>query len=452
MEIIDGKFYSMTTPERIELGDELFSFLGPVMNKIHETRYSERFWRILLAPYVTTINSRRKLFMGYEMKSRPGIDPINSFSLPTLKEKLIVKLKYNAKAYRTRKMPRQIEKTLSEYDSIAFGFHDPESVKKDIPGYFQTFYPFIPWKKDNKKRIRANNIAEQEDQLFHRNIIRQIPQSCIEYFDWYLSLIRIINPAGKTINTSMLENMFNRFLLAVYTEKGAQLNYYQHGAFYGEYRYYSPYSYEYSIADKYYTWGWKMGDKNIPWKAYRLNRFYRSYMSEKKNPIYDCLIVFPQISKQNFEEFRKSTSHLINNISREKFKSILIRPRATAVDLKYDEQFKFINDNRVTIDTGKSSIGKLISQSRLIIQYSYPGTNFLECLYVDHPSIVILKNTQPTEIVKPFYDFFLENGVFHYDFESLTSYLNNIDLDSWWKSVSENVLYKEYKNQFLRRG
>lgn len=451
MKIIEDKFYSMTTPERIELNNRLNSFLYPIMNKIHGSNYSERFWRILLAPYITAINTRRKTFNEDNLNIHPCIEPINSFVYPTLKEKLIINLKYIVKAIKTRNLITVIEQTLKEKDNISFGFHDPSSVKLDFPNYLETYYPLIKVSKKKIKRAVANKIAESMENHFEKNVIRQIPGCCIEYFDYYINSIKLFSPKNKTFHVSMLETTYMRFLLAKYLEHGAKLNYYQHGAFYGEYKYYSPYAFEYLIADNYYTWGWKMHDKDIPWKAYRLNKFYRNYTLQHKEKIYDCLIVFPQISKQNFENFRTSTSLLINNISRDKYRKIMIRPRPSATDLKYDEQFSFIKDDRVVIDSGKSVIGNLICQSKLVIQYSYPSTNLLECLYVDHPSVVILKNDQPTAIVKPYYDFFLAQGVFHFNFETLTQHLNSIDVDTWWQSIVSHPTYKSFKIQFLRK-
>lgn len=449
---MNDTFFPMTTPERIELGNQLFNFLGPILNRVHKVSYSDRFWRIILSPYVTTVNTRRKFFNSSDLKSIPGVYPINSHNKPTFREETVTKLKYLGKAIKTRESLKILNKTLEANENIAFGFHDQLSVMEDIPAFLPTYYPLLLKGKKRSLRLLVKQIANEQSSLFEKNVIRQLPAGYVEYFDYNMSLVNLYNPKNKTFNVSMLENPFMRFLLAKYIERGAKLNYYQHGAFYGEYKYYSPYSYEYSIADQYFTWGWKIDEKNVPWKSYRLNRFMRSYKTISScERTYDCLIVFPLINKQSFTDFKINTSYLINNLDPNLFKTILIRPRSSATDLKYDEQFKFIKDARVTIDSGKTKISNLVASSGIVVQYSYPSTNFLECLYVDHPSVVILTNDQPTDLVKPFYDYFIKSGVFHFNFTSMVNHLNSIDIDNWWAGITSDKLYKEFKNTFLRQ-
>lgn len=453
MEIQRDKFYSMTTKERIVLSQELYRFLAPIMNEIHEVNYSERFWTLLLAKYVTTINTRRAEFTNSLITLRPRIEPLNSFVPPTFKQRFIVALKYNVKAFKSRAQEKIIDQQLSQNNQIAFGFHDVPSIKDDVPTYLDTFYPLRYGRIKNKNlRSKLNKIALRYTSIFERNVVRQLPISYVELFAKNMDRIKLYAPEEKTFHLSMIESDYMRFMLAKYSENGSKIHYYQHGAFYGEYKYYSPYEWEYLICDKYFTWGWKINEKDTPWKAYRLNRFARNYAKFKGDKRYDCMVVFPQITAHSLAEFQTKTGKLIESLDQTKYKSILIRPRPSATDLKYDEQFKFITDPRAKIDDGKSVIGELISESKLIIQYNYPSTNFLECLYVDAPSVVILTNKEPTDVAKPFYEFFLEVGVFHYDFESLVQHLNKIEVDKWWAELKKHPKYIEFKNTFIRQN
>lgn len=66
-----------------------------------------------------------------------------------------------------------------------------------------------------------------------------------------------------------------------------------------------------------------------------------------------------------------------------------------------------------------------------------PSTNFLECVYVD----------QPTDLVKPHYQFLSEVGVLHSYIQPLSQHLNRIDVENWWCEVKNRAEYREFKNQ-----
>jgi hypothetical protein len=63
----------------------------------------------------------------------------------------------------------------------------------------------------------------------------------------------------------------------------------------------------------------------------------------------------------------------------------------------------------------------------------------------------LLDNDQPTNIVKPYYDFLLKQGVIHNNFISLVEHLNKIDLDEWWAALIKEPMYLQFKNEFLRK-
>lgn len=81
---------------------------------------------------------------------------------------------------------------------------------------------------------------------------------------------------------------------------------------------------------------------------------------------------------------------------------------------------------------------------------TYPSTNTLECMYVDHPVVAILENYNPSEIVEPYYKFFLDKGVFHYTMYSLTKHLNEMNVDTWWSDIVNHETYKNFKKEFIR--
>jgi hypothetical protein len=62
----------------------------------------------------------------------------------------------------------------------------------------------------------------------------------------------------------------------------------------------------------------------------------------------------------------------------------------------------------------------------------------------------ILGTDDYTDIVKPYYSFFLEHGVLHYNLESLVRHLNSISIEDWWRTVQQHEMYNDYRNLFTR--
>jgi hypothetical protein len=134
-----------------------------------------------------------------------------------------------------------------------------------------------------------------------------------------------------------------------------------------------------------------------------------------------------------------------------KYKSFIARPRPMSRTKSHAGELSFIKDNRVDIDSGLSSMAKLIKESRVVIQFEVPCTNFLECIYVDHPTIGFLFNKTPTEPIKPYYDFFLEQGVLHWSFDSIVEHLNKVDIETWWNGLIQHPMYISFKDTFTKK-
>ena len=53
--------FSAMSKERLLMSEDIFQIMTTVMNEIHKSSYSLRFWKILMAPYVGAVISNRKL-------------------------------------------------------------------------------------------------------------------------------------------------------------------------------------------------------------------------------------------------------------------------------------------------------------------------------------------------------------------------------------------------------
>lgn len=438
---------SAFSTERIALTESILETLVPVLNEIHDTTYSQRFWKILLGSYVNSVISRRHL-LSLEIVDRPvGFEAVNGFQFPSWKDRLHSQGVKLAKYLRSITNSKRIDALMKVECEVTIGFPDIPIVQKQLGKHLPISYPFIFFPGDSRKRRNANDIAERCTDIYIKNIIRLIPQAFIEYFNTLLEGVPLHYPMRKVIHVHNTPSILSNFLIAKYVEQGAKLYWYQHGAYYGELMGHNAHYFEASVSDQFRTWGWKMNSNDVPWKAYRLEKFRINYEKSTEAVIYDAMICFPGFSSRNTTFLQQRSMQLFNNLDPKKYSQILARPRPGKSNPAKD--LMFIEQKNVIKDSGRSDLIPLIKKSVIVIQLSCPATNFLECLYVDHPTIGILNNEQPTPIIKPYYDFLLQAGVLHEDTRSLVTHLNTVDVREWWGAVVRRPEYKQFKKLFL---
>ncbi len=437
--------------ERIDISEEIIHELVKVMNHIHQVEYPYRFWKIVMVDYVNAIVSIKHILDCQEMKSRPPLQPVNSHHVPTFKQRVMARLPSVIKHYKTLSNRSQIFSLLKTEKNISIGLPDIEAVRKDTGPVMPVHYPVFPGSGNTRKRKRASQLAAQYENIFYRNMVKQLPRIYVEYFDGMFNTIPLFNPEEKVFHTHGLPIFYNSLLIAKYLNHGAKLFCYQHGAYYGEMVGHNSHYNESSVADEFRTWGWKVRSNDVPWKAYRMEKFSLEYEKKSKTAAYDFLMCYPDVFHANQAYFKKITDYFLENINPAKYKKIMARPRPMNRMFSHAGRLSFITDSRVTIDSGLGSMAEAIANSRLVIQFSIPATNFMECVYVGHPTMGVLDNDQPTEVVKPYYDFLMQQGVIHNDFASLVDHLNKINLDEWWATLIKEPMFLQFKNEFLRK-
>lgn len=446
-EVISNVFAA----ERIDISEAVFKELAPVMNEMHGVNHSFRFWKMVMSDYVNAVVSIKNILDHQQMNDKPLIFAINGHRLPTAKQKIIARLPSIIKHYKAPGTFKQIHHILAENDNISIGFHPGKLVQTEIGYPLPVYYPVYAGSGDLSKRAIVNRLEKKAIGIFSKNIIRRLPKVYVEYFEKDYNSIQLIDPAKKTFHLHGMPPYFNSLLVAKYAEHGAKLVCYQHGAYYGELVGHNSYLHENSLADEYRTWGWKIKSNDVPSKAYRLETFRQQYDAVAKTNEFDFLMCFPGVFDANIEFYKKATAYFLQHISTGKYKNLLARPRPSGRFFSQSSVLSFINDSRVTINSGRGYMAEVMCKCRLVIQFSVPATNFMECLYVDHPTMGLLDNDQPTAIVKPYYDFLLQQGVLHKDFVSLVKHLNSIDLDTWWNALLKEPMYQQFKNEFLRK-
>jgi len=437
--------------DRLKISDSIFEMLAPVMNKIHGTNHSFRFWKIVMNDYVNTVISIKHLIERQEFNGNITLLPINSHHIPTLKEKLLARLPSVIKHFKHPGKQQKIHKILSSNSNISIGFPATTVVINETGQPLPLYYSIYPGSGNRFKRAKVNSIAAEQNNIYFRNIVKRLPQVYVEYFEKDFNSIKIYDASSKTFHLHGTPPYYNLLIVAKYCENGAKLFWYQHGAYYGELIGHNSYLHENSLSDEYRTWGWKIKSNDVPWKAYRLEMFKHQYDAVPKTREFDFLICYPDLFYANLDFFKKISDYFLANINSGSYQKILARPRPMNRIFSHAGRLSFINDSRVTIDSGLGSMSGIIAKCRMVIQFTIPSTNFMECLYVDHPTMGVLDNDQPTDAIKPYYDFLIQQGVIHNNFVSLVEHLNKINLDEWWAALIKEPMYLQFKNEFLRK-
>jgi len=189
-----------------------------------------------------------------------------------------------------------------------------------------------------------------------------------------------------------------------------------------------------------------MNGVDRPWRAYDLEQFIKRYEKAEKGSRDDLLIIFPKLweSKSFYLDITRS---LLNSLDPKRYRSIRIRPYPSKKEMKV-AAFEVVADSRVTVSPFEESVAQEAANSRIVLHVNVPTTSFLEAVSVDHPSVGLLMNEYPTDIVKPYYQWFQDNGVLHSRIESVATHLNDIDIGHWWGGIKKSEEYIVYKERF----
>lgn len=433
---------------RIEKFDEVCAELTTALNRIHDSDYPVRFWKLVLMIYVNKVVQNAFYIpapnekIGPEKPDLPWSQKIKTNLLPVLA--------YYVKSLMTIGNLSKLKKVLMKNNAVTHGFIGVDIASKDIGPAFPTYFP-VYFKSDPSKREKCSMIATNHPDPFYKKVIGHLPIAFVEDFSRLYHLIPIYKPTLKKIHVSGIDSDFIRILLAKYVQHGARLFYYQHGGLYGEQEFHAAHYHDSSVADQFVTWGWKIKEKDLPGKAYRLFPFRDLYIKNKSAPTdYDCILCFPKIKTNNREKYKSYSTDFLSNIDRVKYKRILARPHPINKWNDIKGQLDFLDSNAIKIDSGRGKVAGLVAKSKIVVMFMHPTTNFLECLFVNHPYVGILTNDNPTDLVKPYYEFFIEHKVFHEDMLSIVEHLNTVDIEKWWQKVMGHPLYTTFKQTFCR--
>jgi putative transferase (TIGR04331 family) len=324
------------------------------------------------------------------------------------------------------------------YNNLAIGIEAPILAKENDLVILNEFFPKI-LRPDIKKRKVLKKETSKIENWFIQDILCSLPYSYVECFSSYYERIpELDNPENYSFHRSHTRSIFTDFLLAKYRDLGAKVIHYQPGCGHGENSFH-PNASSYEMIDQYVTFGWTMNEKDIEGRAHRIEGFglkYKSYSSELDRKKFDLLIVLSHMKSDYKIKYKNYVEYLIENIDKEKYKKILLRPRPRSRFVNNKREVKHINlDQTVQIDDGKGSLASSMALCNANCLLYTPATNLYECIYVNQPIIGLDMYLHTSDIFEKHLEFFREVGIMHKNIESLTSFLNQIDIDSWWKEV-----------------
>jgi hypothetical protein len=437
------------SPKRIELSKELFSFVSESLNRLHKKDLSERFWKLIAEEYTRSVIIRYDRFRGSPIRNSPAFLPQFTGEPANFKTRMRGRL-VNVRNYiRSSGERKQLFDILQSHDQFLVGFSADSLIADEtgaVPLPACAFKPAVVG--DRKKRGRLNKMAADEPDLLKQNILRQMPGFLVEHFSSIYDGIDLFEPEKKAFHIRGKFNFsYRQFVMAKYAEFGSGMIWYQNGAMVGECKYkYGGYLVR-SVADEHRTWGWKMNGVDRPWKAYDLEQFGEKYEQAEKSGRDDLLITFPKLWGAE-DHYLGMTEKLLHTLDKKQYRSIRIRPYPSWKSGSGAAAFQKISDPRVTVSAFEESMAEEIANSRIVLHVDVPATSFLESVSVDHPSVGILMNDNPTDIVKPFYQDFLDRRVLHAQIESVAEHLNSATIDDWWAEVKNTEIYADYKKKF----
>jgi hypothetical protein len=445
------------SPLRMTYSEQIFIKLADVLNEVHQLDHSVRFWKLVTEEYVRAVISRKQIMESRELRGHPDLYPVIDHSVPGRLKKLKRGTGKLLDHLKTPGYKDRLHHTIKNNNTLLAGFKSIPGFKEQMGGEElpdQELVVFGPG--DRKARKRVNELACKSDDLFIKNMIRQIPTIFVEHFYSLYNSVQLFDPASKTFHVMGNFSPGRRQLtIARYIEAGSRLVWYQNGAFIGEIvNKYSRYL-SHSVADDYRTWGWQMTEKDRPGKAWFLEKFRVAYEENSVNVSgkeYDLLLCFPKLSSRVKERLLRDGKKIIRQLDTDLYPGILVRPQPSSTLTGQSEILQSLfSDTRAVLSSGTSSMPAETASARCVVQLSVPATNFLECIYMDHPTMGILNNDQPTDLVQPWYRFLEQKGVLYSDGDSLAYGLNHMDIEEWWSDLVSTDGYREFKSKFARK-
>lgn len=418
----------MDAKSRIDKIIELQRTLGEVLNEVHQTNYSSKFWDGALYWFaVDILKSKGRMVCSKKV-------PYDNIAFKEM-----------FKGDRKKRLNRNYFDNIIDIAKIESRKKIPYFILLVINLFFRySVYRLTNYGSRKFKRKRVVNIANKTKDYKIKNALTCIPKFLIEDFSFYKCInINHEDPFyDKLLKNGFAVSYMNRQL----HHKKVKLC--QHGAFYGEVANHSGTDIYPYFSDEFYTWGWQYLSNHIPSRSPLLDRFEKEYSKCRKNSIL-TLIVLPSLIDLNTENNLIQITNLLNSDKN----NLMVRARPSKLEYERKYNFEFVKKivgNKMKIDDGETFINRIL-QTRIVMMLSHPGTIFLQCIRIDKPVMAIAMDLNDYhELYRPYVEFFIDQGILHLNAIKMIDKYNEInnDIENWWNSIITENMYKKYKKNY----
>ena len=433
--------------------DLAFRF-GPIMNELHRTEFSDRFWARYLIPYARACVRQRTWFDDAFLDTQVPFLPIlgaKPCSAAEARNGLVHEILRNVSVAIKKSFWKVNPKRRAGV--ICYGVRAEvvaEACQADhVKLYWFPFY----FRKDREARIQLNEIAQRQEEVFFRNALKFMPSAYVEYHkslrEKAEKVVRENRP--KEIYYEHYQTHLQTLTSFIASEKGAVLKNIQGGYLREDAGFID--KAKRLERDKIMTYGWKFTEQDEPFYAVRLEEYSQSYTAAaRQKKTIDALVVYNALDTPEKKKACVDTAQCISeNLDREKYRNVTLRPRGKS---RYFSSRLSITQlgipGNLNVDAGTRPMSKLSAQSRIIVHLEYPATNFLECIFVKHPVMVVLGEYELGGVSAGFLHEFRRLGVWHENLNDLVQFLNGIQLETWWGEVEISRAFNEFRETFAR--
>lgn len=316
-----------------------------------------------------------------------------------------------------------------------------------------------------RSQLKFPNAPASRLHVLGREIVRD--QILTAYVEGFPALIESANQLHLpdsprlifTSNRHLYDDVFNAWV-AQAIERGSKYVIGQHGGHYGMSKFPSfSELHEENISDCYLTWGWKTSEKQLPGPCLTtVGRKYRPPAKAKH-----LLIVCDHIWKyprslfydiSEHEGYLEYVAQCVAGLPTAIRKDVLIRLNHAHAETGPSQiEWWQQHDPTIKVDPGLSSMKSLISDSRLVVT-TYNGTTFLETLNLNIPTLITWDDSyvQLRPEAFTYIQRLEEAGIFHNNSQSFVDHVTKHwpDIESWWASDTVQSARLMFCKEFSR--
>lgn len=473
-----------------KLYEKLLPQLADNLNKIHNTNYSLRYWRIIVGwwlNYFISITYDRYLSIKSldvsKVKSCKMIDIISVArhnrefiewaENDLYNQKIYIDIIKNLNYFKVEKILKKeletvktaIEKQHFWLKTFLFGGYLrllPLVFKKHIFFYSylrprnliklqlklkQTLhleFTKITYKEIGINYIKRNKfIFNKVNDEFANTVLAMIPKYIPKsYVESFVDIKKQVNKKypnnPKTITTASahLNNDGFKIWAAEMVEKGSKLFISQHGGNDGTAKWSFYLKHEFEIADKFISWGWNK------WQGHQATPLPANKLSYKinYNPKGDILLVCMSLPRYSYHLYSSPVSQQVLiyiqeqiNIAKKLNPKLrkLIKYRIYKIDYGWGIKQRITDTGFGDLIDSQTNLNKnfyqRLSECRLCVT-TYNATTFLETFSANYPTLIFWdkKYWELSNEAKPYYNELLNIGILHYTVESLVKRLEQV--------------------------